>query len=221
MPEPPARAQLLEGFAPRLRYHEKERFRATTIEAMVEASPPAAALPDAVTELRDEAGNVLASTAPASGIARLEVALLRKAGEKYTGTSVKAHRRHYLAGHLPESFAFTGPPVAYGRAVDLPDGEVWLQYWLFSYDNPHHIVGSHQGDWELVQLRVDPRRSPAEGGLLAATCFQHGSPDGRERADLEGLLDSDGRLPVIVARGSHASYFDFEYVHFGDELQQD
>lgn len=213
-------AQLLEAFAPLLRYHEKERFRATRIESLVEASPPAASLPDAVTELRDADGKAIASTDPNGDLPTLSVDLLREAGTEYPGTGVKADRRHFLAGHLPEGFAFTGPPIAYGRASGLADGNVWLQYWLFSYDNPHHVVGNHQGDWELVQVKVDPNRTPAEGGLLAATCFQHGDQDGREGDDLAKLLDGDGRLPVMVARGSHASYFDFEYVHFGDELRE-
>ena len=214
-------AQLLEAFAPLLRYHEKERFRATRIESLVEASPPTASPPGAVTELRDAEGKAIASTDPGAGLPALSVGLLQKAGIEYPGTDVKADRRHFLAGVLPEGFAFTGPPIAYGRASGLPDGNVWLQYWLFSYDNPHHVVGDHQGDWELVQVKVDPNRTPAEGGLLAATCFQHGDQDGREGDDLAKLLDGEGRLPVMVARGSHASYFDFEYVHFGDELQED
>lgn len=214
-------AQLLETFAPLLRYHERERFRATRIESLVEASPPAASPSGAVTELCDADGKAIASTVAGGDLPALSVDLLRKAGAEYPGTGVKADRRHFLAGYLPEEFAFTGPPIAYGRASGLADGNVWLQYWLFSYDNPHHIVGNHQGDWELVQIKVDPNRTRAEGGLLAATCFQHGDQDGREGDDLAKLLDGDGRLPVMVARGSHASYFDFEYVHFGDELQED
>jgi Subtilase family len=187
---------------------------------MVEAAPPAAALPDAVTELRDGDDTPIASTDPASRLPKLSTELLKRAGTEYPGTGVKADRRHYLAGRLPQSFAFTGAPVAYGRASGMADGSVWLQYWLFSYDNPHHIVGNHQGDWELVQVKVDPSRGPAEDGMLAATCFQHGDQDGREGEDLARLLDGEGRLSVMVARGSHASYFDFEYVHFGDELQE-
>ena len=213
--------ELLETYAPLLRYHEKERFRATRVESLVEAGPPGPALPGAVTELRDAEGERIASTDPDSGLPKLSLDLLRRAGAEYPGTGVKAHRRDVLAGSLPDGFAFTGPPISYGRASTLPDGNVWLQYWLFSYDNPHHIVGDHQGDWELIQLKVDPGRTPAEGGLVAATCFQHGDQDGREGDDLAQLLDAEGRLAVIVARGSHASYFDFEYVHFGDELQGD
>jgi subtilisin family serine protease len=213
--------ELLEAYAPLLRYHEKERFRATRVEALVEAAPPGAALKGAVTELRDAEGKKIASTDPDSGLPGLTLELLRRAGAEYPGTGVKANRRHHLAGRLPDEFAFTAAPIAYGRVHGLSDGSVWLQYWLFSYDNPHHIVGDHQGDWELVQLKADPGRTPAEGGLLAATCFQHGDQDGREGDDLTTLLDAEGRLPVMVARGSHASYFDFEYVHFGDELQAD
>jgi subtilisin family serine protease len=213
--------ELLKAYAPLLRYHEDERFRATAIESLVEAAPPGAALRGAVTELKNAEGETIASTAPAPGGERLSVSLLCGAGREYGGTGIKAHRRDFLSGRLPEAFAFTGPPIAYGRVSRLPDGEAWLQYWLFSYENPHHLVGDHQGDWELIQLKVDPGKTPAEGGLLAATCFQHGSPDGREREELEALLDPDGRLPVVVARGSHASYFDLEYVHFGDELQVD
>jgi subtilisin family serine protease len=213
--------ELLEAFAPLLRYHEKERFRATRVESLVEAAPPGAALTGAVTELRDWEGKAIASTDPGSGLPELSLDLLRRAGAEYPGTGVKAHRRDALAGRLPEEFAFTGPPVAYGRANGQSDGSVWLQYWLFSYNNPHHIVGDHQGDWELIQLKVDPERTPAEGGLLAATCFQHGDQDGREGDDLAPLFDVEERLSVMVARGSHASYFDFEYVHFGDELQAD
>ncbi|HYH53233.1 MAG TPA: S8 family serine peptidase [Solirubrobacterales bacterium] len=211
--------ELLEAYSPLLRYHEKERFRATRVESLVEAAPAGAALPGAVTELRDGEGERIASTDSASGLPRLCLDLLRGAEAEYPGTRIKPDRRHFLAGDLPQGFAFTGPPIAYGRAWGLDDGDLWLQYWLFSYDNPHYVVADHQGDWELIQLKVDPKRAPGEG-LLAATCFQHGDPDGREGGDLEQLLDRDGRLPIMVARGSHASYFDFEYVHFGDQLQE-
>jgi hypothetical protein len=206
---------LLRLHAPVLRYHEKERFRATSIEAMVDAS----VIPGSRTELRRADGTVIATTDSAGGLPRLSTAMLCRTRAEYPGTDgVRAHGTDLLAGELPAGAAFTGNPVAYGRAVPQDDGKVWLQYWLFSYDNPHHLVGDHQGDWELVQLKVDPALSPAQEGLLAATCFQHGDQDGREGEDLVKLLD-DGLLPVAVARGSHASYFDYEYVHFGDEVQ--
>jgi hypothetical protein len=211
-------AELLEAFKPGLRYHEDEKFRATRVEAMVDAS----VVPGSSTELRQEDGTPIASTESAAGLPPLTLGTLRRAGAEYPGTGIKAHRTDLLAGELPDGAAFTGTPVAYTRAVGLEDGTAWLQYWLFSYHNPHHLVGTHQGDWELVQLKVDPARpSPSQGGLLAATCYQHGDQDGREGEDLTSLLDADGLLGFTIARGSHASYFDFEYVHFGDELQAD
>ncbi len=210
-------AELLRAFAPSLRYHSREQFRATRVEAMVDAS----LIPGSRTELRRADGTVIAATGPGDGVPPLAMGTLCRAQATYPGTDARAKRTDFLAGELPEAAVFTGTPVAYGRAHGLDQEQVWLQYWLFSYDNPHHLVGDHQGDWELIQLKVDPQRSPAEGGLLAATCFQHGDPDGREGDDLTALLDDDGLLPVAVARGSHASYFDLEYVHFGDELQVD
>ncbi len=209
-------AELLQAYAPGLRYHEDEKFRATRVEAMVDA----AVVPGSSTELRKEDGTPIASTDAATGLPLLTTNTLRKAGAEYAGTAVKVHRTDLLAGELPDGAAFTGVPVAYTRAIGLEDGSAWLQYWLFSYHNPHHLVGTHQGDWELVQLKVDPARpTPSQGGLLAATCYQHGDQDGREGDDLASLLDDDGLLAFTVARGSHASYFDLEYVHFGDELQ--
>ncbi len=124
-----------------------------------------------------------------------------------------------LAGEFPDG-AFEGPPVAYGRVwAPAAGAAVWLQYWLFSVHNPHHIVGTHQGDWEMIQLQVDPDREPADGGLLAATCFQHGEPEGRRRDELTGLIGDDGLLTVRVALGSHASYFDEEHLHLGDSIR--
>ena len=56
-------AELLEAFAPRLRYHEDEQFRATRVEALVDAS----VVPGSHTELRRADGTRIASTDPAAG----------------------------------------------------------------------------------------------------------------------------------------------------------
>jgi subtilisin family serine protease len=209
-------AELLQAYAPYLRYHEDERFRATRVEALVEAS----LISGSRTELRQADGTPIASTDPATGFPPLTMETLCQAKKKYPGTGVRAHRTDLLAGELPDGAAFAATPVAYTRVVASDDdGGVWLQYWLFSYHNPHHLVGDHQGDWELIQLKVDPGRTPQDDGLLAATCWQHGDQDGRDASDLSPLLGDDRLLTFTIARGSHASYFDLEYVHFGDELQ--
>lgn len=85
------------------------------------------------------------------------------------------------------------PDVVYGRAV-RDGGDAFLQYWLLYADNPQDrgIVrtGRHEGDWELVQVRVGP-----DGRARAATYAQHG---------WAARCGYDGR--VFVAHGSHASY---------------
>jgi hypothetical protein len=90
---------------------------------------------------------------------------------------------------------------AYARAV--PDGDaVWLQYWLWSYYNPKHLLGfgRHEGDWELVQVRLGEDGEPE-----AATYSQHSHAEAR---DWEDVRRHDGTHPIVyVAPLSHACYF--------------
>lgn len=85
------------------------------------------------------------------------------------------------------------PDVVYGR-VAQEGGATFLQYWMLYADNPQDrgIVrtGRHEGDWELVQLRMDRAGEPA-----TATYAQHGWA---ARCGWSG--------EVFVANGSHASY---------------
>ena len=68
--------------------------------------------------------------------------------------------------------AVAGAPAAYGRSVPVPGGGSWLQYWLYyAYQDQDRGVlrsGRHEGDWELVQFRVD-----AAGRPLEAVYAQH------------------------------------------------
>jgi Vacuolar protein sorting-associated protein 62 len=93
-------------------------------------------------------------------------------------------------------------PAAYGRAVRSGDGGAWLQYWLFypEQDQDRGIVrtGRHEGDWELVQVRLERRGQPWE-----VVYAQHG---GSERCAWGELERRDGHPVVYAARGSHASY---------------
>ena len=110
-----------------------------------------------------------------------------------------------------EAFAFPVPgkprgstgPVAYRRVAAAPGGGTWRQYWLFYADNPQDrgIVrtGRHQGDWELVQYRVDPRGRPVE-----AVYAQH---SGAERCPWREVERRGGHPVAYLANGSHASYF--------------
>ena len=96
-----------------------------------------------------------------------------------------------------------GAPASYGRAVAAPGGGRWLQYWRWHVDNPQDRgtlrTGRHQGDWELVQVRVGADERPLE-----AVYAQH---SGAERCGWASV-HTRGAAPVAyLANGSHAAYF--------------
>jgi hypothetical protein len=107
---------------------------------------------------------------------------------------------------LPAARRFQADPAyaerVYARLV--PDGgRAWLQYWLWCYYNPRHLLGfgRHEGDWELVQVRLG-----ADGSPEAATYSQH---SGGEARDWDGLdVHEDDHPVVYVAPLSHACYFE-------------
>lgn len=90
----------------------------------------------------------------------------------------------------------------YGHVAYGEDGALWLQYWIYYYyDDQVNLTGSgaHEGDWEMVQIRLDTSDHPDR-----AAYAQHATG---ERCDW-GEVDSSGGRPIVyVAQGSHASYF--------------
>jgi hypothetical protein len=92
--------------------------------------------------------------------------------------------------------------VVYGRAT-MSGGRLWLQYWFFYYYNDKGFlkVGRHEGDWEMVQLRVGEEGTPD-----AAT---YGGHAGGKRVSWEEVervsWEEDGAPVVYCARGSHAA----------------
>jgi hypothetical protein len=94
-----------------------------------------------------------------------------------------------------------GPRRVYGHLV-RHRGRRWLQYWLFYAYNPQDRgvlrTGRHEGDWELLQLRLD------RGGVPdLATLAQHHWAEGCTWQDLR---KEHGRPVVFVANASHAMY---------------
>jgi hypothetical protein len=87
---------------------------------------------------------------------------------------------------------------AHGR-VASQNGVAWLQYWFFMYyDNPGLFdFGTHEGDIEMIQLRLD-----AEGRPLEVSYAQHRSGVRSSWFDVE---QEQGAPVVYSARGSHAS----------------
>ena len=84
------------------------------------------------------------------------------------------------------------------------DGPTWLQYWFFYYYNDKNFfgIGLHEGDWEMIQLRLG-----RDGEPNAATFAQHRDGEAFNWSDLELRPSPDGDVPVVyVGRGSHASF---------------
>ncbi|MEA2385960.1 MAG: hypothetical protein QOJ22_134 [Thermoleophilaceae bacterium] len=92
-------------------------------------------------------------------------------------------------------------PAIYGRRVG-DGGATWLQYWLlFDYNSQDRGIvrtGRHEGDWEMVQVRLGP-----SGAVEAATFTQHSSAEG---CPASGLELARQRPVVYIANGSHALY---------------
>ena len=89
---------------------------------------------------------------------------------------------------------------------DPATGDLWLQYWFFYYDNPQNVPifgGKHEGDWEMIQIRLDHDGAPQQ-----VVYGRHTSGD-QERCPWS-LVEKDADDPdapiVYVANGSHANY---------------
>lgn len=137
----------------------------------------------------------------------------------------QAQQRIYeeaVAGDKAGRYAVT----AYARVhcaattAGLADRTV-IQYWLFYLYNDYANV--HEGDWELVQIVLDGARRP-----LWAAYAQHNSYSWRRWDEVlvdERDSDTDGEPElhprVYVARGSHASYFQYAPNGYGGDRVAD
>jgi hypothetical protein len=98
------------------------------------------------------------------------------------------------------------PHWVYGHAAEGSDGRIWLSYWFFYAYNDYTLIGPfigagrHEGDWEMVQLRLAEDATTPDLALYT----QHSHVAARDWDQVE----RQGAHPVIyVARGCHASYF--------------
>jgi hypothetical protein len=92
----------------------------------------------------------------------------------------------------------------YGHAVEA-NGRLWLQYWFFYFYNDYNLalgIGLHEGDWEMVQLRMQGDEPDL------AVYAQHARAEQRPWSGVEKVPGDPHRPMVYVARGSHASYFE-------------
>jgi hypothetical protein len=111
--------------------------------------------------------------------------------------------------------------VIYGRSVASHTG-LWLQYWFFYFLNDYQLawgIDVHEGDWEMIQLRLPPGASEPDAAVYA----QHTFCEVRPWTDVKRLAEErqgagtavepgDGDRPLVYAgRGSHASFFEPGY----------
>ncbi|HEX8744077.1 MAG TPA: hypothetical protein VF712_13185 [Thermoleophilaceae bacterium] len=114
-------------------------------------------------------------------------------GQDYRALSQRMHQETHLRN------------VIYGRARRDREGRLWLQYWLYYFYNDYSMAGGfglHEGDWELVQLRMKD-----DGVPEVAVYAQHKHAEQRRWGDVE-RVEPDRVQPIVyVGCGSHASYF--------------
>jgi hypothetical protein len=164
--------------------------------------------------ITDHPGNLLVrfdgavlARAGGQGAARLTLALLSNYPD---GLRAKAgDRLDEAADELAAARVLQGDPVYAGRVYGrvATDGDLtWLQYWLWFYYNPKHLLGlgRHEGDWELVQVGL-----AADGSPAVVTGSQHETGEARRFEDVRTHRSADGVHPVVfVAPFSHANYFE-------------
>ena len=201
----PGHDNLLERFQPVLRYDSNEQFFA-----------------DSASQYMVNSGNELRRARPAQGKGAVVAAATPQDGEPQLtldflgpkiygdgspvepgdaiGVSGRDYREQYrrLRVAHPEL-----NNVTYGHAIEA-NGRVWLQYWLWYFYNDYQLsfaLGTHEGDWEMVQYRMDDDAGHPDIAVYA----QHRYGEMRPWEEIEKL----GERPVVyVSRGSHASYFE-------------
>ena len=198
---------LLKRFQPVLRYDSNEQFFADSAAQYTDA-------PGITLRRGAPSREVIASAGGAGGVPKLSLDFL---GPKVYGDDTpvektdvisvrgKDYREQYVALRMSRPDLNN---VVYGHAIEA-NGRLWLQYWLWYFYNDYHLAfsfGTHEGDWEMVQLRMDTQAGHPDVAVYA----QHGHGEARPWDEVEKLGD---RPVVYVARGSHASYFDAGFHH--------
>ncbi len=204
-------ADLLKRFQPQLRYDSQEAFFADSAAEWTDN--PGNELRRAYDDGRE--GELLAATDSESGQAKLSLDFLghptyadgtTARDDDLISSPARDYRRRYVELRQRPGYA----NVMYGRAREDSDGPLWLQYWLYYFYNDYNLAGGaglHEGDWEMVQLRM---REDLEHPDLAVYA-QHCHAGKAAWQDVERDEGNPEAPLVFVARGSHASYFHSGY----------
>lgn len=210
---------LLQTYNPVLVVDSRESYYPESATAMVNWAGTNCTGPNGGTTLnhRDPNGfsERLANANGSCGLPQLTDSLLVPLGTPYTDVSpavfpaYPASNSDYLdeddtdrAGVSASVYASMGPTV-YARVYQDQFGTTFLQYWYWYYFNDGKAPGEyfdHEGDWEMVQLRLDANDAP-----IMATFAQH---DVAERCPWAKMRKRYGTRPVVYpANGRHAAYF--------------
>ena len=192
--------ELLHRHVPHLVYDSQETYFADSASEWTDA-------PTNVLRRRD--GTVLAAATPGRGQAKLSLDFL--GARRYSNRAavkdndqISRPKKDYLPSYRELHAQDRYRNRVYGHAVE-GENNLWLQYWFFYYYNEAPLAwigyGKHEGDWEMIQIRIDGQGRPD-----LAVYAQHKEAGVRQWADVEKT--GGGDTPVVyVARGAHASYF--------------
>ena len=204
-------ADLLRRFQPQLKYDSNEAFFADSAAEWTDN-------PGNVLRRRTQQGRpgkVVAAAAPQTGQPQLSLDFLSDTAyadgqpvedEDVISSPSARYREMYAALREREGYKNR----MYGHAKEDSGGRLWLQYWFYYFYNDYNLaggVGLHEGDWEMVQLRIAPDGARPDLAVYA----QHIHAEQAPWEHVEKLTDSPDTAVVYVARGSHASYFDAGY----------
>jgi hypothetical protein len=180
--------RLLRRFAPRLHFDALERWRPSLADEFMRGSI-----------FLDGDDRPVPETPPAGAamLANLEE-LESRLNPLRDGPGLDTQARGNELLHV-YGLDSSGAGQCYGRVLEGAGGSAYLQYWLFYIDNPCVLPpGRHDGDWELVQVRL--RHAGDNPEATHVTLAGHGKPVTRTFASRQGGPD------VYVAVDSHASY---------------
>jgi hypothetical protein len=191
-------AILLARHTPRLAYDSMEAYFADSAAIWTDSQ---------YTALRRADGTVLA-TAPQLALGYLGPHTYGDGASVLAtdviGETTHDYKAHAAAAHRDVRYR----DRVHGHARRDDQGRLWLQYWCFYYYNDFQLAGplvsggKHEGDWEMVQIRLDGNEQPVE-----AVYAQHRGAETHPWSYVTKAPSSAATPLVYVARGSHAAYF--------------
>src|SRR6478736_8802172 len=207
----PDHEDLLRAFQPVLRYDSQETYFADSADEWTATE---------TNVLRRATGQVLARAVPHAGEPALDLDFLGlfRYGD---GSPVLDDDDIANTGHdyIEQASRLHGRfgNVVYGHSRPDVNGRLWLQYWRWHFYNDFALAGIHaglhEGDWEMVQLRLGDDDAAPDLAVYA----QHKGGE----ALAWGNVRKEGCRPLVyVARGSHASYFSIDTVGRGNWLDR-